>query len=290
VAAERRNHLPRRAVSFGTLVYCAFVLLWAATCFAKEADGTNSAVNPPAAETNAPPVRHILTYYGYTVVKEYPHDTNAFTQGLLFTNGVIYESTGLEGRSSLRKVEWQTGKVLQETNVPPQYFAEGLAMLDGKLYQLTWQHHKGFVYDATNFALLKEFSYEGEGWGLTTDGESLIMSDGTATIRYLDPSDFHVKRSVKVQHDGQPVERLNELEFVKGEIYANVWQTDFMLRISPATGEVLGVADLHGLLSTNDWTPQTDVLNGIAFDSQGDRLFVTGKLWPKLFEIRLTPK
>ncbi len=232
----------------------------------------------------APPV------YSYRVVNTWPHDRAAFTQGLVYLNGILLESTGLNGRSSLRRVELETGRVLQQAAVPPEYFAEGLAALHGKLYQLTWQNRKGFVYDPETFRLEKEFSYDGEGWGLATDGESLILSDGTDRIRFLDPATFEVKRSIAVSDHGQPVTRLNELEYIKGEIFANVWRTDFIVRIDPATGKVLGVIDLGGLLPMEDRDRTTDVLNGIAYDGAGDRLFVTGKLWPKLFELRLEPK
>lgn len=277
---------PVSGLFFLWVIICGSILLTAGKTTASDGNETNAASSLTAAATNSPAVAH----YGYKVVNFFAHDTNAFTQGLLFTNGVFYESTGLEGSSSLRKVDYQTGRVLQMTNVPEQYFAEGLALLDGKLFQLTWQHHKAFEYDATNFTLLREFRYEGEGWGLTTDGESLILSDGTATIRFLDPTDFHVRRSITIKHKGSPVARLNELEFVKGEIFANVWQTDYILRIAPSSGEILGVIDLHGLLSYKDWSPELDVLNGIAYDAKGDRLFVTGKRWPKVFEIKLVEK
>jgi glutaminyl-peptide cyclotransferase len=228
--------------------------------------------------------------YTYQVVNAWPHDRDAFTQGLVYFNGVLLESTGLYGRSSLRLVELNTGRVLQQVPVPPGCFAEGLAALRGKLYQLTWQNHKGFVYDQETFQLEKEFSYEGEGWGLTTDGQSLILSDGTDRLRFLNPATFAVERSINVSDQGRPVARLNELDYVKGEIYANVWQTDFIVRINPTNGVVTGWIDLGGLLSPADRDATTDVLNGIAYDAAGDRLFVTGKFWPKLFEVRLEPK
>jgi len=225
----------------------------------------------------------------YQVVNVYPHDRGAFTQGLLFEHGFLYESTGLYGRSSLRKVQLQTGKVLQQIEVPDRYFAEGLALLDGKLYQLTWQNGAGFVYDLNTFKEEKEFSYSFEGWGLTTDGKSLILSDGSDQIRFIEPSTFTVQRAIHVLENGNAVTNLNELEYVKGQIYANVWQTDHILRIDPATGKVLNDYDLSGLLPPQDREPTTDVLNGIAYDPNGDHLYVTGKLWPKLFEIKLGP-
>jgi len=193
----------------------------------------------------------------------------------------------LNGQSSLRKVDLMSGKVLKQVKVSTQFFAEGLAALDGKIYQLTWQNQKGFVYDQESFQLEREFTYEGEGWGLTTDGQSLILSDGTDCIRFLDPASFEVKRTINVQARHQPVTHLNELEYIKGEIFANIWVTDEVARIDPATGKVVGVIDFTGLLAPEDRDETTDVLNGIAYDAVNDRLFVTGKRWPKLFEVRL---
>ena len=223
------------------------------------------------------------------VANTWPHDRGAFTEGLVYHDGVLLESTGLEGQSSLRRVELKTGRVLQQVAVPSEYFAEGLTVLNGKLYQLTWKNHKGFVYDLATFRLEKTFSYDGEGWGLTTDGHSLILSDGTDQIRFLDPATFKVQGSIHVADRGRPIERLNELEYVRGEIFANIWQTDFIARIDPATGQVLGLINLGGLLPPAQ-RAGTDVLNGIAYDAAGDRLFVTGKWWPKLFEVRWKTK
>jgi len=239
-------------------------------------EGTNS-VSPPI------PVDRIQ------VVNTWPHDRGAFTEGLVYHDGVLLESTGINGQSSLRRVELKTGRVLQQAAVPSEYFGEGLTALNGKLYQLTWKNHKGFVYDLDTFQLEKTFSYDGEGWGLTTDGQSLILSDGTDQIRFLDPATFQVRRYIHVSDHGRPVDRLNELEYVRGEIFANVWQTDFIARIDPVTGRVLGLINLAGLLSPDDRIG-TDVLNGIAYDAAGDRLFVTGKWWPKLFEVRWKSK
>lgn len=235
------------------------------------------------------PAEKIPTYT-YEVVNTFPHQRNAFTQGLVFLDGALLESTGLNGQSSLRRVDLQTGNVLQRAEVPSEYFAEGLAALNGKLYQLTWQNRKGFIYDLHSFKLEGEFTYEGEGWGLTTDGHWLIMSDGTDQIRFLDPATFKENRRITVMANGQPVDRLNELEYVKGEIFANVWGTDFVVRIDPATGHVVGVINFAGLLAPEDRDKDTDVLNGIAYDPATDRLFITGKRWPKLFEVRLKLK
>lgn len=225
--------------------------------------------------------------YGYEVINTWPHDPVAFTQGLVFQDGNLLESTGLQGRSSLRRVELDTGKVLQMVNIPAPYFAEGLTLFKGKLYQLTWRHERGFIYDAWTFEKIGEFSYSGEGWGLTNDGESLILSDGTNRLRFLDPDNFQLRRSIAVLDQRTAVTDLNELEYVHGEIYANVWHKDQIARIDPQTGRVSAWVDLTGLLKPVEATHEEAVLNGIAYDETSDRLFVTGKLWPKLFEIRL---
>jgi len=230
-----------------------------------------------------------LALYGYQVVRSYPHDHEAFTQGLQYLDGVFYEGTGLNGRSSIRRVELETGKVLQRRDVPQQHFGEGITVFKSDLIELTWQTHVAFVYDHTSFEPKKQFSYPGEGWGLTHDGASLIMSDGTDELRYLDPATFAEKRRLKVTASGAPLRNLNELEYVKGEIFANIWQTDYVARISPSTGKVTAYIDLRGLLAPSERSG-TDVLNGIAYDEAHDRLFVTGKLWPKVFEIKLVKK
>jgi glutamine cyclotransferase len=225
--------------------------------------------------------------YTYEVIKAYPHDVAAFTQGLVFHQGVLYESTGLNGSSSLRRVELETGKVLKKIEVPARFFAEGLALFNGRLYQLTWQTQRGFVYDLNSFNKLREFSYAGEGWGLTRDANSLIMSDGSSRIRFLDPDTFEVRRMIAVQDNRRDVLQLNELEYIKGEVYSNVWMTDRIARIDPQTGKVNAWIDLSGILPPEDRPDPMAVLNGIAYDETSDRLFVTGKYWPKLFEIKL---
>ena len=234
------------------------------------------------ANRSAPVVR-----YGYEIIATWPHDRAAFTQGLVFRNGGFLESTGLNGQSTLREVEVKSGRVLKQVTLARQYFAEGLAVVGEKAFQLTWQNHTGFVYDADTFRLEREFSYEGEGWGLTTDGRALILSDGSSRLRFLDPATFAVTRTVEVTAQGKPVLRLNELEFIRGEIFANVWQTNEVVRIDPITGHVRGAIDFSGLLSPQDLHPDLDVLNGLAYDAAADRLFVTGKRWPKIFEVRL---
>ena len=237
----------------------------------------------PATEAGTPE-------YTYQIVHTYPHDTSAFTQGLVYKDGVLYEGTGLEQESSIRKVKLESGEVLQKRDVPGQYFGEGIILWKDRLLELTWKAEKGFIYDLATFEPKGEFPYPGEGWGLTTDGKRIIMSDGTAELRFWDPETLKETGRIKVTDEGQPVAELNELEWVKGEIYANVWQTDRIARIDPKTGKVTGWINCTGLLTPTDRTEQTDVLNGIAYDAKGDRLFVTGKKWPKLFEIKVVKK
>jgi glutaminyl-peptide cyclotransferase len=224
----------------------------------------------------------------YKVVKIYPHDRTAFTQGLVYVDGVLYEGTGLNGRSSIRKVRLENGEVLQEQRLDPKYFGEGIVVWKKSLIEVTWQAEIGFVYDLATFQRVKTFNYTGEGWGLTHDGTRIIMSDGSSSLRFLDPETLKETGRLAVKDAGTPVADLNELELVKGEILANVWKTSRIARISPRTGQVTGWVDLTGLLDPHD-AAGVDVLNGIAYDATGDRLFVTGKLWPKLFEIRIVP-
>lgn len=228
--------------------------------------------------------------YTYDIVNTYAHNRTGFTEGLLYLNGFLYESTGLNGQSSLRRVDLTTGNILQRAEVPSEYFGEGLAALDGKLYQLTWKRQTGFVYDLNTFQTLTNFTYTGEGWGLTTDGHSLIRSDGTAMIHFFDPATFAETRTITVTANGQPVKNINELEWVKGLIYANIWKSYYVIQIDPATGNVVGIVDFSGLLLPTDVDEHTDVFNGIAYDAATDRLFVTGKCWPKLFEVKLKRK
>jgi len=226
--------------------------------------------------------------YGYRIVNRYPHDPNGFTQGLVFVDGFLFESTGLRGRSSLRKVDLATGVILQFRNLPANFFGEGVTVYHNKVIQLTWRANLGFVYDKDTFKLLETFHYPTEGWGITHDGEHLIMSDGTSTLYFLHPKTYKQMGLIKVHDLKGPVSNLNELEYVQGRILANVWQTDKIAQISPETGEVVGWIDLRGLLRPEDRGDRVDVLNGIAYDHRNDRLFVTGKLWPILFEIELT--
>jgi glutamine cyclotransferase len=226
----------------------------------------------------------------YRIIHTYPHDRQAFTQGLIYTGGHLYKSTGLEGHSSLRMEDLETGSILQYKDVSSQYFAEGLTQWGNTLIQLTWQNHIALVYDLATFRFLRAIPYSGDGWGLTQDGKNLILSDGSATLHFLDPETFHELRHITVQDRGVPVTQLNELEFVHGQIYANIWYADRVVRIDPATGHVLGFIDLTGLLPENEHSSSGAVLNGIAWDAEHDRLFVTGKLWPKLFEIEIIPQ
>ncbi|AXA92428.1 glutaminyl-peptide cyclotransferase [Massilia sp. YMA4] len=226
--------------------------------------------------------------YGYTVKQTFPHDPQAFTEGLFYQDGVMYESTGLNGRSSIRKVELETGKVVLSREIPSMYFGEGIAPFGKRLISLTWQNQVGFIFDLETLQPQSRFGYEGEGWALTSDGERLYMSDGTAYIRVLDPETLKVTRRIRVTADGAPVTQINELEWVEGQIYANIWQTDRIARIDPFSGRVLGWIDLTGLDKLSGVAPGTDnVLNGIAYDKAKKRLFVTGKMWPKLFHIEL---
>lgn len=254
---------------------------------------------PTAESTQAPqeittrPADLPPTFYTYQVIATFPHDATAFTQGLLFDQGQLYEGTGLYGESTLRRVELTTGAVEHQIALPDQYFGEGITIANGQIYQLTWQEQTGFIYDKTTFEQLGEFSYTTQGWGLTFDGNELIMSDGSDQLFFLDPNTMAVVKQLSVSifdatdQSRKRVTQINELEYIEGEIFANIWQTDAIVRIDPATGNVNGVINLSGLLPTEERTATTDVLNGIAYLPEGNRLFVTGKKWPTLFEIQL---
>jgi glutaminyl-peptide cyclotransferase len=255
---------------------------------------TNTNVNANKVARGPVPV------YTYEIVKTYPHDPKAFTEGLFYHDGFLYESTGQEGHSTLRRVELETGKVVQQFELPRESFGEGISLLNGKIYQLTWREGLCRVFDAKNFTLLKEFDYQGEGWGMTTDGTNLFMTDRTHVIRIMDPETFKQVRSIVVlREDGKPLYQINELEFIKGEIWANVWHSEdpqilgkpnYIARIDPTNGKLLGWIDLAGI-SPDDVARDTEnTLNGIAYDAAADRIFVTGKNWKKLFEIKVKPK
>ena len=244
--------------------------------------GSSTNSTTPEAPANGP-----VPKYGYQIVNIWPHDSNAFTQGLILMDGKLLESTGQEGFSSLRRVDLESGKVLKKVDVPVPYFAEGMTVLNGKIYQLTWQHMIGFIYDAETFNPLGQFDYQGEGWGLTTDGQSLILSDGSERLRFIDPTSFRVTRTITVKDETLPVRELNELEYVKGEIYANVWHDNRIAAIDPQTGRVKAWIDLSGLMPEGELRDPEAVLNGIAYDEASDKLIVTGKLWPRVFEIKV---
>ena len=227
---------------------------------------------------------------GFEVVATYPHDPEAYTQGLIFADGVLHESTGQRGHSSVRTVELATGKVLQKTDLAPRFFGEGLAQVGEKLIQLTWEEGVARLYDKATLKALNDFQYEGEGWGLVYDGKNLIHSDGSEVLVFRDPATFKEVRRVRVLSKGAPLMELNELEMVEGELWANVWKKDYIARIDPASGEVLGFVDFTGIFDRHSVPNEDAVLNGIAYDPQSKRLFVTGKLWPKLFEVRVVPK
>ncbi|MDD5094081.1 MAG: glutaminyl-peptide cyclotransferase [Dehalococcoidia bacterium] len=252
--------------------------------------GSDSAtVSPSVTGTTNPTATPSPTHYTYRVINTYPHDREAFTQGLIFEDDVLYEGTGQYGGSSIRRVDLTTGQVLQIRELPDAFFGEGITLSGERIVQLTWRQNKGFVYNEQTFDLLQQFTYSTEGWGITSDGERLIMSDGTETLHFLDPVTFEETAQVQVTDENGPVTRINELEYVEGKIYANIWVTNSIAIIDPATGYVSGWIDLEGLLGPEDRVQPVDVLNGIAYDAQRGRLFVTGKLWPKLFEIELVP-
>lgn len=229
-----------------------------------------------------------VRYYTFEVINSYPHDPDAFTQGLVFEGGFLYESTGLYGRSTVRKTDIGTGAVLASRKLDKSYFGEGLAIVEDRIFQLTWKEKTCFVYDKNSIILFKSFAYPGEGWGLAYDGKDLVMSDGTGVLRFIDPTTFKEARRVEVTEKGSQISLLNELEYLEGEIWANIWQKDQIARISPRTGRVTGWIDLKGLRNLAGVSNSEAVLNGIAYDAAGERLFVTGKNWPRLFEIKIT--
>ncbi len=272
------------AVKFHSKFFLGFLLLSAlATTFScssvPRADGDRHTESPQP-----------VPVYTYSILGTYTHDRDAFTQGLAFEKDVLYEGTGLYGKSSLRKVDLETGKVLQVHRLPSVYFGEGITIFRDTIIQLTWQSNRGFVYDKNSLGLLSEFTYATEGWGITHDGKRLIMSDGTSTLYFLDAITFVVIGHVQVYDNNVPVTNLNELEYIRGQVYANVWRTDNIAMIDPNSGRVTGWIDLSGLLPPQSDGIRVDVLNGIAYDTANDRLFVTGKLWPMLFEIELVTK
>jgi len=260
-------------IAFAAAALFLIISITFSGCFGEEDGGP---------ERDAVPV---FTNYSYNIVNTFPHDPDAFCQGLLYHDGYLYEGTGLNGESGIRKVDLETGDVLQQADLDKEYFGEGITIFGDKLYQLSWKAGKGFVYDLDTFDLLQEWEYDTEGWGLTQDGEGLLMSDGTDHIYFLNPDTLEITHSINVTLNGSKVSNINELEYVQGSIYANIWKEDRILMISPQTGEVTGEIDLIGLLRGDEVTGDENVLNGIAYDETGDRLFVTGKLWPHIYEI-----
>jgi glutamine cyclotransferase len=285
-----KSLLARIFTHVGLILLSTGILLFAAPVCSEEMDHHSSAEATAPSVTNSTQAKALnpVPVVGYRIVNTYPHDPRAFTQGLAVLDDVLYEGTGLRGQSSLRKVDLKTGNILLVRQLKAWFFGEGITIYGNRIIQLTWRAKVGFVYDRQTFQLLDKFNYPTEGWGITHDGNSLIMSDGTSTLYLLDPQTFKEVGRIEVHDMDGPVSRLNELEYVRGEIYANVWRTDRIVRISPQTGAVVGWIELEGLLSPEDRNRQIDVLNGIAYDAKNDRLFVTGKLWPKLFEIELT--
>lgn len=273
------------------------VILTLMLCFACS-DGTNN-TTPKPANNNTTTKSSPLPVYGYEVVKSYPHDGQAFTQGLFFHGGFLYESTGQEGRSQIRKVEIESGKVLQKWDLPSDEFGEGSTLIGDKIYMVTWQDGVGRVLNLADFKVLREFSYIGEGWGLTNDGTNLIMSQGTHVLKFINPDNFQQVKTLPVmREDGRPLMNINELEFVKGEIWANIWHSEqpdilgkpnHIARIDPATGKLLGWINLDGISPDDQRRDSENTLNGIAYEAGSDRIFVTGKKWRKLFEIKIKP-
>jgi glutamine cyclotransferase len=271
------------------LVAVGAVLITVVVLVALSSMRSSSGVAPSGAASPATPAASDgrARQVSYEVVNSYPHDSTSFTQGLLWRDGGFYESTGMYGESKLRRLEFPSGKVLKEVSLGDDLFGEGLALVDTRLIQLTWTTHRGFTYDIQSFKKLEEFRYDTEGWGLTYDGTNLILSDGSSDLFYLDPHSFKVTKKLPVTMNGQPITELNELEFIEGEIWSNVWQTDLILRIDPATGRVTSFLKMNDLLAPADRTGREDVLNGIAYDADKKRIFVTGKRWPRIFEIKI---
>jgi glutaminyl-peptide cyclotransferase len=278
---------------FLLLLPCLFLAV-AFLIFGQEFRSLSSRIDwiacPRFAMAQSAPATAKIPLYKVRIIKTFPHDPDAFTEGLIFSGGFLYESTGMNGKSGIRKVELETGKVVKKFDMPAQYFGEGLTEWDGTLVQLTWRSGKGFVYNRETFSVEKEFTFSGEGWGLTHDGKSLIMSNGSNRLVYLNPKTFEQERVVPVLSGDKPVRLLNELEYIGDELFANIWQKDFVARISPKTGEVTGWIDMSDLRRELPDKQRADVLNGIAYDPKGDRIFVTGKMWSKLFQIEIVSR
>jgi glutaminyl-peptide cyclotransferase len=276
----------RRPENTFTLIFTFIIAMFLATSCTNSRITivTNSPGSPSSTKSST-----ILkpTMYNYEILNVFTHDREAFTQGLVFENGYLFEGTGLYGKSSIRKVNLLTGSILQIKDLSSEYFGEGIVIYKDTIIQLTWKNMKGLIYNKNDFSSLKEFEYNTEGWGITFDGTDLIMSDGTSNLYFWDPNTFKTLKTIQVHDEDTPVDKLNELEYINGYIYANVWQTNNIVIIDPSQGLVRGWIDLAGILPLEKDEPQVDVLNGIAYDKQDNRIFITGKLWPSLFEIKL---
>ncbi len=277
----------------GRKILCILFLLIVFLLLSSDSMGKDAHVKSPTLKSNVPghnPEAGEILHYTFQIVNSYPHDSSAFTQGLVFSNGFLYEGTGIRGQSELRKTDLETGKVLQRHTLPDSLFGEGITVINSRLVQLTWRAGAGFVYDVNSFKLLHQFHYRTEGWGITHDGTRLVMSDGSSTLYFLDPRTYEVTARVGVQESGSPVNRLNELEYVNGLVYANIWLTDTIAIIDPETGKVRGKVHLEKLSQIAGGDRAVKTLNGIAYDHKNNRLFVTGKLWHSIYEIKLIPR
>ena len=281
-------------------LYFIFIFLILSLACDKKTARPNTNTNVNKTPTNSAKTDSSLPIYTYEIVNKFKHDQNAFTEGLFFYNGFLYESTGREGKSDLRRVELESGKIVQQVKLPTSSFGEGTTILNGKIYQLTWQEGRGFVYEADTLKLLREFNYAGQGWGMTNDGKNIFMTDSTHVIRVVDPETFQtIKTLVVLREDGKPLMQINELEFIKGELWANIWHSEdppilgkpnYIVRIDPNNGKILGWIDLDGISPDDVERDSENTLNGIAYDANNDRIFVTGKNWKNLFEIKVKPR
>jgi glutamine cyclotransferase len=262
---------------------CLFALA-IAIIFSPLFDSPFKSVSVAANETNK------TTLYGYKIVNTFSHDPEAFTQGLFLEDGILYESTGLKGKSTVKKIDLKTGKVIKSRNMQDKFFGEGLTIVNDKIIQITWRSKTGFVYDKDSLEILRTFSYKTQGWGITYDGKYLILSDGSDILYFMDPKSFVIVGKLEVYDEKGKVSNLNELEYINGEIYANIWGKELIARIDPKTGHINSWIDLTGILTPEDRKGKEDVLNGIAYNSENNTLLVTGKFWPKIFEIEIIEK
>jgi glutamine cyclotransferase len=288
---HQKNKVPADRKSLSKKFFVIAIVVLASSALLAYLSFRAEPSEPPASSVTdqapAPTQSQSAQKTSYEVVNSYPHDPTAFLQGLVWSDGGFYESTGLYGESTLRRVEFPSGRVLKKINLSPDLFGEGVALVDDHLVQLTWQERRGLVYDRDTFRLVREFAYNVEGWGITFDGTNLIMSDGSSTLTYLDPRAYQPVKKLNVTMNGRPIMQLNELEFIEGEIWSNVWQSDMILRIDPHTGKVTSFLDMRGVLPREFRTGHEDVLNGIAYDAAQKRIFISGKKWPRVIEIKV---